>query len=215
MARFKDDSPDQGKFIPVQFHKQIHPGTFEYTLSYLIDHELDLSVFEHRYKNDATGAPAYDPSILLKIILFAYSRGIVTSRDIATACRENVIFMALSADSRPHYTTIADFITSMEKEITDLFRDVLLICDKMGLIGKSMFAVDGCKLPSNASKQWSGTRKEFQKRAKKLERAIEPLWGQPLTLDKKTYCLTTHEMQRGSHLHISYKILLVLFLNDK
>jgi len=172
MARFKEYSFDQGKFVPVQFHKQIHPGTFEYTLSYLIDHELDLSVFEQRYKNDDTGAPAYDPAILLKIILFAYSRGIVTSRDIAQACRENVIFMALSADTRPHYTTIADFITSMEKEITGLFRDVLLICNNMGLIGKNMFAVDGCKLPSNASKQWSGTRKDFQKKAKKLDRAI-------------------------------------------
>jgi len=178
MARFKEYSPDQGKFIPVQFHKQIHPGTFEYTLSHLIDHELDLSVFEQRYKNDDTGAPAYDPAILLKIILFAYSRGIVASRDIAEACRENVIFMALSADTRPHYTTIADFISSMDKEIAELFRDVLLICDKMGLIGKSMFAVDGCKLPSNASKQWSGTRKEFQKRAKKLERAIGRLLKQ-------------------------------------
>lgn len=172
MARFKECSFDQGKFVPVQFHKQIHPGTFEYTLSYLIDHELDLSVFEQRYKNDDTGAPAYDPAILLKIILFAYSRGIVTSRDIAQACRENVIFMALSADTRPHYTTIADFITSMDREITELFRDVLLICNNMGLIGKHMFAVDGCKLPSNASKQWSGTRKDFQKKAKKLERAI-------------------------------------------
>ncbi|MHC4756771.1 MAG: transposase, partial [Planctomycetota bacterium] len=172
MARFKEHSYDQGKFVPVQFHKQIHPGTFEYTLSYLVDHELDLSVFEQRYKNDDTGAPAYDPTILLKIILFAYSRGIVTSRDIAQACRENVIFMALSADTRPHYTTIAEFISSMDKEITALFRDVLLICNDMGLIGKNMFAVDGCKLPSNASKQWSGTRKDFQKKAKKLERAI-------------------------------------------
>lgn len=172
MARFKDFSFDQGKFVPVQFHKQIHPGTFEYTMSHLIDHELDLSVFEKRYKNDDTGAPAYDPAILLKIILFAYSRGIVTSRDIEGACRENVIFMALSADTRPHYTTIADFISSMENEITGLFRDVLLICNNMGLIGKNMFAVDGCKLPSNASKQWSGTRKDFQKKARKLERAI-------------------------------------------
>jgi glutaconyl-CoA decarboxylase len=57
-------------------------------------------------------APAYDPKILLKIILFAYSRGVVSSRKIERACRENVIFMALSTDSRPHFTTIADFISS-------------------------------------------------------------------------------------------------------
>jgi len=85
---------------------------FEYTLNYLIDNELDLSIFNERYQNDDTGAPAYDPKILLKIILFAYSRGVVSSRKIERACRENVIFMALSTDSRPHFTTIADFISS-------------------------------------------------------------------------------------------------------
>jgi transposase len=75
MARYKDYSYEQGKFIPIHFDKQIQPGTFEYTLSHLIEHELDLSIFEDRFKNDDTGAPAYDPKILLKIILFAYSRG--------------------------------------------------------------------------------------------------------------------------------------------
>lgn len=113
MARFKEYSYDQGKFIPIFFDRQILPGTFEYTLSYLIDNEVDLSVFEQRYRNDETGAPAYDPAILLKIILFAYSRGIVSSRQIAQCCRENIIFMALSADTRPHFTTIAEFISTL------------------------------------------------------------------------------------------------------
>ncbi len=106
-----------------------------------------------RYQNDDTGAPAYDPAILLKIILYAYSRGITRSRQIARCCEENVIFMALSADTRPHFTTIADFISSADKEIIRLFLEVLMTCDEMGLIGKEMFAVDGCKLPSNASKE--------------------------------------------------------------
>lgn len=172
MARYKEYSYDQGKFIPIQFHKQIVPGTFEYTLSYLIDNEIDLSIFEQRYKNDDTGAPAYDPAILVKIILFAYSRGIVSSRKIARCCRENVIFMALSADTRPHFTTIADFVSSLGDEITALYCDVLLICDEMHLIGKEMFAIDGCKLPSNASKEWSGTKAEFGKKKQKMERAI-------------------------------------------
>ncbi len=69
---------------------QLQPGTFEYTMNYLVDHEMDLSVFEARYHNDETGAPAYDPAVLLKVILFAYSRGITSSRRIAQACEENV-----------------------------------------------------------------------------------------------------------------------------
>ncbi len=123
----------------------------------LVDNELDLSIFDARFNNDETDAPAYDPRILLKIILLAYSRGITSSRSIAECCEKNVLFMALSANSRPHFTTIASFISSMDKEVVALFLQVLLVCDQQNLIGREMFAIDGCKLPSNASKEWSGT----------------------------------------------------------
>jgi transposase len=175
MARYKDYDYSQGKFIPIHFDRQILPGTFEYSLHYLIDNEIDLSIFDTRYRNDETGAPAYDPAILLKIILYAYSRGITSSRKIEQCCRENVIFMALSADTQPHFTTIADFISSSGQEIIGLFLEILLICDEMGLIGKEMFAVDGCKLPSNASKEWSGTKKELEKKRGKMEKAIRQI----------------------------------------
>ena len=153
MAKYKDYSYDQGVFLPVFFDKQILPGTFEYSINHLIDNEIDLSVFDKRYNNDKTGAPAYDPRILLKIVLFAYSRGITSSRKIAQCCEENIIFMALSAHTRPHFTTIADFISKQDEQTTALFQEVILICDEMGLIGRETFAVDGCKLPSNASKE--------------------------------------------------------------
>ena len=70
--------------------------------------------------------------------------------------------MALSADSRPHFTTIAAFIARLGDPIVSVFRDVLLVCDEMGLIGREMFAVDGVKLPSNASKEWSGTQRRLR-----------------------------------------------------
>ena len=186
MARYKSYSYAQGKFIPVHFEKQILPGTFEYSLNHLVDHELDLSIFDDRYRNEEMGATAYDPRILLKIILYAYSRGIVHSRRIAQACEDNIIFMALSCDTTPHFTTIADFVSTMDKEITKLFREVLLVCDDMGLIGKEMFAIDGCKLPSNASKEWSGTKAEFEKKAAKMERAIENILKKHRDEDQNT-----------------------------
>jgi len=175
MARFKHYDYRQTKMLPVSFERQILPGTFEHTLSHLIDHDIDLSVFEERYRNDEGGAPAYDPAVLLKIILFAYSKGITSSRQIAQLCRENVVFMALSADSAPHFTTIADFIATLDREITKIFRDVLLVCDEAGLIGKQMFAVDGVKLPSNASKEWSGSQADYSRKIEKMERAVRYL----------------------------------------
>jgi len=112
VPRYKNYDYDQCKLLPVSYAQQILPGTFEHTLDYLIDHELDLSIFDARYRNDTTGAPAYDPRILLKIILFAYSRGIVSSRRIEQLSRENILMMALSADTQPDFTTIADFVAS-------------------------------------------------------------------------------------------------------
>ena len=67
MARYKEYDYTQGKFIPIHFNKQILPGTFEHTLHHLIDNEIDLSIFDGRYENDNTGAPIYNPAILLKI----------------------------------------------------------------------------------------------------------------------------------------------------
>jgi hypothetical protein len=64
MAKFKHYDYNQSKMLPVNFDEQILPGSFEHTLSYLIEHELDLTVFESRYRNDEGGAPAYDPAIL-------------------------------------------------------------------------------------------------------------------------------------------------------
>ena len=172
MPRFKDYDYNQGKFLPVSFEKQILPGTFEYSLNALIDDELDLSIFDGLYTNDEGGRPAYYPGILLKIVLLAYSHGITSSRRIASMCEDNVVFMAISADSRPHFTTIADFISSCHEEIGLLFRQVVLVCDELGLIGGEMFAIDGCKLLSNASKEWSGTLSDLEKKRKKLDRAV-------------------------------------------
>ena len=186
MARYKEYSYEQTKLIPIAFSNQILPGTFEYTLNYLIDNEFDLTVFEQRYDNDETGAPAYDPAILLKIVLYAYSRGITSSRQVERCCRENIIFMALSADTHPHFTTIADFISSSSEAIIELFRDVLLICNELGLIGREMFAVDGCKLPSNASKEWSGTKEELKKKQKKMEWAVRSLVEKHKEMDSST-----------------------------
>ncbi|MBU1086215.1 MAG: transposase, partial [Candidatus Omnitrophica bacterium] len=80
MARYKSYSYEQAMFIPINFSKQIIPGSFEHALNYIVDNEIDTTIFANRYKNDETGAPAYDPAILLKIVLYAYSRGITSSR---------------------------------------------------------------------------------------------------------------------------------------
>jgi len=200
MARYKAYSYEQSKFISVYFDEQLLSGTFEYALNHIVDHELDLSIFLARYKNDKSGASAYDPAILLKIIFFAYSHGITSSRKIEACCRYNILFKALSADTVPHYTTIANFISSMEEEITPLFRNILLICDEMGLIGKEMFAIDGCKLPSNASKEWSGTHSDLAKKKEKIEKVIDHILKRHRAEDQNTSPEDSTEEKREKQL---------------
>lgn len=171
MARYKivDRSP---RFLPIVLDAQLIAGSFEYALDYLIDHEIDLSGIAKRYLNDETGAPAYDPAVMLKIVLLAYSRGIVSSRAIERLCRENVLFIAISGDSAPQFTTIAKFVRELGEEVSAIFTQVLLICDRQGLIGRQMFAIDGVKLSSNADKRRSGTHAELAHEAARMEAAV-------------------------------------------
>lgn len=174
MARYKPIDT-QPKLIPVDLAAQRLPVTFEHALHHLLEHANDLTPFDARYRNDTSGAPAYPPAILLRIVLFAYARGIVSSRAIARACEDHITFIALSGDSRPHFTTIAHFVSTLGNRIAPIFAAVLAVCDRQGLIGREMFAIDGVKLPSNASKHRSGTRAAFERQAEKMERAAEAM----------------------------------------
>ena len=172
MPKFKPYNYNQSAMVVINYHDQLQPGTFEYAIHHLIEHKLDLSIFFPNYHNDHTGRPAYDPAILLKIVLFAYSKGITSSREIQWCCETNIIFKALSCDVVPHFTTIANFVSGYPDEIASLFEQVLLICHEQGLLGNELFAIDGCKMPSNAAKEWSGTFKELTEKRDKLRRQI-------------------------------------------
>ena len=202
MAHYKhiDTSP---RFLAVDLQRQLLPGTFEHALNHLLDHEIDLSRFDKRFKNDRVGAAAYPPAMMLKVVLFAYSQGIVSSRGIEAACREHVTFIALCGDTRAHFTTIASFVSTLGEDIAHVFGAVLAICDREGLIGREMFAIDGVKLPSNASKKKSGTRAEFARQADKLEKAAKTMLARHREEDAKAVEATVRakEVKRIERLH--------------
>jgi len=170
MAKYKSYDYSQRVLIPVCLDEQLMPGTLEFAIHTLVHTRIDTSIFDQRYNNDETGREAYDPKVLLKVVLFGYSRGMISSRQIERACKENVVFMALSCGQQPDHSTIAAFVSSMKGEILPLFRDVLLVCEEEGLLGGTFFALDGCKLRSNAAKEWSGTIHELRRKKDNLER---------------------------------------------
>lgn len=184
MPKFIPFDYNQTSMVVINYQDQLQPGTFEHAIHYLIEQRLDLSVFYPNYNNDDGGRPAYDPAILLKIILFAYSKGITSSREIEWCCNTNIIFKALSCDTVPHFTTIADFVSRRSQEIETLFEQVLLVCHEQELLGHELFAIDGCKLPSNAAKEWSGTFKELEQKRDKIKRQLRHHLNEHQRLDQ-------------------------------
>lgn len=173
MARFRTCDYSQTTMVAVNYEDQLQPGTFEHALHHLIEKRLDLSAFEGDYRNDDAGRPAYPPSIMLKIILFAYSKGVTSSRAMQWQCRTNIIFQALACGCEPHWTSLAAFVSGHREAVQELFEQVLLVCHEEGLLGNTLFAIDGCKMPSNAAKEWSGTLSELEKKRVKLKRHLD------------------------------------------
>jgi transposase len=185
VAKYKSYDYGQRVMIPVSLEEQLVPGTLEFAIQTLVEDRMDMGVFEDRYQNEETGRLAYDPKILLKVVLLGYARGLISSRKMEQACRENVTFMAMACGQRPDHSTIAAFVSSMQEEIQPLFRDVLLVCEESGLLGGTFFALDGCKLPSNASKEWSGKISDLVRKKEKMEKRVGELLKRQVEVDKK------------------------------
>jgi transposase len=183
MSNFLDDNLNQSVFFDINYLEVLGNNTFEYCLYHLLENDEIISDFYARYKNKIVGRKAYSPALLLRVIFYAYYRGHTSSRGIERLCKTDLKFIALAAGRQPHFTTIANLVSSNCEAMGHLFHKVLLICDQSGLIGKEHFAIDGCKLPTNASKQWSGTHKELRKKADKLKEAAKKIIDKHLSND--------------------------------
>lgn len=184
MAKYKPSNENQMVMLPISLQDQLVPGTLEHTINRLVDENIDLSVFDARYNNDETGATAIHPKILLKVILLAYAKGMISSRQIERACHENIIFIALSYGYAPDHSTIAAFVSSMQNEISSIFSDILVVCDELDLLGGTHFSLDGVKLSANVSKEWSGTIEELKHKRDKLQEKLQRVIAEHALADK-------------------------------
>jgi transposase len=196
MAKYKPNNEDQMVMLPISLQDQLVPGTLEYTINELVEKHIDLSVFDARYKNDETGAAAIHPKILLKVILLAYARGMISSRQIERACQENIIFIALSYGHAPDHSTIASFISSMQSEIETLFCNVLLVCEELGLLDGTHFSLDGVKLSANVSKEWSGTLAELKHKRDKLQEKLQRVIAEHAQADQQPEVVVERQKKR-------------------
>lgn len=196
MARYKYYDYNQLVMVPVSLEDQLMPGTLEYAINHVVEERLDLSIFDERYRNDETGRKAISPKILIKIVLFGYSRGMLSSRSLELACNENITFMALACGQKPDHSTIAAFVSSIDIEIDQLFTKVLLICEEEGLLGGTHFSLDGIKLSSNAAKEWSGTFSDLRKKQEALNRKVKDAILEHREVDKRERGRSDTDQQR-------------------
>jgi len=106
---------------------------------------MGLELFYAAYRGDGRARPAYEPSMMVALILYAYARGVRSSRRIERACVEDVAYRVLAAQAKPDHATLARFVERHQDALAGVFGGVLGLCAKAGLVGVNVVAVDGSK----------------------------------------------------------------------
>ncbi len=112
---------------------------------------MDLSAFYGAYRADGHGRPAYEPSMMVALLLYAYARGNRSSRGIERECHEDIAYRVIAANRVPDHSTIAEFRKRHEAALSGLFGEVLELCREAGLVRVGVIAVDGTKVHASAS----------------------------------------------------------------
>jgi transposase len=143
--------------------------------------EMDLDAFYAAYRQDGRARPAYDPAMMVAVLLYAYARGTRSSRVIERACEEDVAFRVLAAQRRPDHATIARFVERHQDAIAGLFGEVLTLCARSGLAKVGVIAVDGTKVHANASRNenldYEQIAREILEEAQAVDAAEDELYG--------------------------------------
>ena len=130
--------------------------------------QLDLTAFYARYREDGWGRKAYEPSMMVALLLYAYCEGERSSRQIERRCREDIAFRVLTANQQPDHATICRFRQQHEEALSGLFAGVLRLCAEAGLLRVGVVALDGTKLHANASRERNRTDAELEAEVRRI-----------------------------------------------
>ncbi len=114
--------------------------------------ELDVSAFVAVYRSDGRGGAAYEPSMMVSLLVYAYCVGERSSRVIERRCREDVAFRVIAANQLPDHATIARFRATHQDAFAELFGQVLRLCARAGMVKAGLVAVDFTRMEANASR---------------------------------------------------------------
>src|SRR4051794_25714280 len=179
-ARFIGADRDQVFLMPPSLRDWAPEGHLAWTILDAVG-ELDLSAFYGAYRSDGHGRPAYEPSMMVALLLYAYARGTRSSRAIERACVEDVACRVVAGNLAPDHSTIAEFRCRHEAALGELFSGVLGLCARAGLASVGVVAIDGTKMSANASvnanRDFGQIAREILEEAAETDRREDELYG--------------------------------------
>jgi transposase len=172
---------EQAFLLPPSLREWVPEDHLVWTIVEAVE-EMDLSDFYADYRADGHGRPAYDPRMMVALLLYAYARGNRSSRGIERECREDVAYRVICANRVPDHSTIAEFRVRHEAALAELFTSVLSLCRRAGLVRVGVVAIDGTKIAANASRTanrgYEQIAREILAEAAETDRREDELYGE-------------------------------------
>ena len=160
--------------LPPSLSDWLPDGDLAYFVPDAVD-QMDLTDFLNAYRTDGRGGAGYHPSIMISLLLYAYCRGISSSREIERRCQLDLGFRIVSAQQMPDHTTIARFRRDFITQLGQLFVQILELCAQAGLLKLGRVALDGTKMQANASLEGNLTRKKLRELVEKMLQDAEQI----------------------------------------
>jgi transposase len=181
--QFRSCNLDQALLLPPSLQDWLPEGHLARFVAEVVE-TLDLSAIYARYEEgDGRGQAAYDPRMMVRLLIYGYCRGVASSRRMERATQEDVAFRYLAADQHPDHDTISDFRKEHLASLSQLFVQVLRLCQQAGLVKLGHVALDGTKVKANASKHKAMSYARMEEAEKKLQAEVEALLAEAARVD--------------------------------
>ena len=176
--------PDQQLLLPQALQEWLPEDHLAYFISDIVD-QLDLSEIMARYEQERRGGPPYHPLLMVKVLLYGYCVGVASSRRMAQRLHEDVAFRVLAANNTPDFRTISDFRKDHLGALSGLFLQVLMLCQRSGLVKLGHVALDGTKVRANASKHKAMSYRKMKEKEAQLSAEVAELLRQAQEVDEE------------------------------
>src|SRR5215207_7226357 len=178
---FIEGRREQGFLLPPDVREWLAADHLAWFVIEAVD-EMDLSAFYAAYRADGHGRAAYEPSVMVALILYAFATGVRSSRAIERHCRQDVAYRVITGNLVPDHATIARFVCRHERALAGLFAQVLRLCDRAGLVKPGVVSIDGTRIAGNASPEVNHTfeqiASEILAETRATDEAEDELYGE-------------------------------------